>query len=110
MCACWDACGGLISACMSHISIHAECMSPPGVLHLGHAFTLAKVEFACRYHRLRGKSTLFPFGFHCTGMPIAACADKLKREVATYGNPPVFPGEHSDDTDVMTHHWKRACA
>ena len=38
-----------------------------GVLHLGHAFTLAKVEFACRYQRLRGKTTLFPFGFHCTG-------------------------------------------
>jgi leucyl-tRNA synthetase len=25
------------------------------------------------------------------GMPIAACADKLKREIQQYGNPPVFP-------------------
>lgn len=24
-------------------------------------------------------------------MPIKACADKLKREIETYGNPPVFP-------------------
>lgn len=36
---------------------------------------------------------LFPFGFHCTGMPIKACADKLKREMELYGCPPVFPNE-----------------
>lgn len=36
---------------------------------------------------------LFPFGFHCTGMPIKACADKLKREMAQFGCPPVFPEE-----------------
>lgn len=34
---------------------------------------------------------LFPFGFHCTGMPIKACADKLKREMAQFGCPPIFP-------------------
>lgn len=64
-----------------------------GLMHLGHAFTLSKVEFACAYHRLRGANVLFPFGFHCTGMPIKACADKLAREVATYGFPPKFPVE-----------------
>ncbi len=42
-----------------------------GVLHLGHAFTLSKAEFSSRYQRLKGKKVLFPFGFHCTGMPIA---------------------------------------
>lgn len=62
-----------------------------GRLHLGHTFSLSKCEFAVRYHRLKGKSVLFPFGFHCTGMPIKACADKLKREMATFGCPPVFP-------------------
>lgn len=36
---------------------------------------------------------LFPFGFHCTGMPIKACADKLKREMEIYGYPPQFPEE-----------------
>nr|CAH7747241.1 unnamed protein product [Callosobruchus chinensis] len=35
-------------------------------------------------------SVLFPFGFHCTGMPIMACADKLKREMELYGYPPNF--------------------
>lgn len=34
---------------------------------------------------------LFPFGFHCTGMPIKACADKLKREVELFDFPPQFP-------------------
>eukprot|EP01006_Ploeotia_vitrea_P036177 TRINITY_DN65982_c6_g1_i1.p1 TRINITY_DN65982_c6_g1~~TRINITY_DN65982_c6_g1_i1.p1 ORF type:complete len:1168 (+),score=769.25 TRINITY_DN65982_c6_g1_i1:141-3506(+) len=70
-----------------------------GVLHLGHAFSLSKAEFAARYNRLKGKRVLFPFGFHCTGMPIAACADKLKREIATYGNPPVFPKEKDENEE-----------
>lgn len=41
-----------------------------GVLHLGHAFSLSKLEFASAYHRLCGKNVLFAQGFHCTGMPI----------------------------------------
>jgi leucyl-tRNA synthetase len=62
-----------------------------GRLHLGHTFTLVKCEFAIGYQRLLGKKTLFPFGLHCTGMPIKACADKLKREMEDYGYPPKFP-------------------
>jgi leucyl-tRNA synthetase len=62
-----------------------------GRLHLGHTFSLTKAEFAVRYQRLKGKRTLFPFAFHCTGMPIKACADKLKREIEEFGNPPKFP-------------------
>jgi leucyl-tRNA synthetase len=62
-----------------------------GRLHLGHTFTLSKAEFAVQYQRLKGKRGLYPFAFHCTGMPIKACADKLKREIAEYGCPPVFP-------------------
>lgn len=30
---------------------------------------------------------------HCTGMPIKACADKLKREMEDFGFPPDFPEE-----------------
>jgi tRNA synthetases class I (I, L, M and V) len=40
-----------------------------GVLHLGHAFSISKLEFASAYHRLCGKRVLFPQGFHCTGAP-----------------------------------------
>jgi leucyl-tRNA synthetase len=64
-----------------------------GRLHLGHAFSLTKAEFTARFQRLLGKNVLFPFGFHCTGMPIQAAANKLKEEMATFGCPPVFPSE-----------------
>ncbi|XP_041972979.1 leucine--tRNA ligase, cytoplasmic isoform X2 [Aricia agestis] len=76
-----------------------------GRLHLGHTFSLSKCEFAARYHRLKGRKVLFPFGFHCTGMPIKACADKLKREMELYGCPPVFPEDEEvsvkDDGDII---------
>uniref|UniRef100_A0A915C2C9 leucine--tRNA ligase n=1 Tax=Parascaris univalens TaxID=6257 RepID=A0A915C2C9_PARUN len=62
-----------------------------GRLHLGHTFTISKCEFAVGYQRLRGKRCLFPFGLHCTGMPIKTAADKLKREIEDFGCPPKFP-------------------
>lgn len=68
-----------------------------GLLHLGHTFTLSKADFAVGFERMRGKHTLFPFGFHCTGMPIKAAADKLKREEELFGFPPRFP--HAPDAD-----------
>lgn len=61
-----------------------------GRLHLGHAFTVTKAEFATSFHRVLGDNTLFPFSFHCTGMPIQAAANKIKREIEMYGNPPDF--------------------
>ena len=41
-----------------------------GRLHLGHTFTLSKSEFAVGFQRMMGKKCLYPFAFHCTGMPI----------------------------------------
>ncbi|KAK4758384.1 hypothetical protein SAY87_019685 [Trapa incisa] len=68
-----------------------------GYLHLGHAFSLSKLEFAAAYHRLRGANVLLPFAFHCTGMPIKAAADKLAREAQQFGDPPVFPKYVEDE-------------
>ena len=34
-----------------------------GRLHLGHAFSLTKADFAAGYHRLKGRAVLFPFSF-----------------------------------------------
>ncbi|KAH9056465.1 leucyl-tRNA synthetase [Lactarius vividus] len=56
-----------------------------GSLHLGHAFTISKIEFAAGYHRLLGKRVLFPHGFHVTGMPIKASSDKIIREMEMFG-------------------------
>ncbi|KAI9839464.1 MAG: 2-isopropylmalate synthase [Sarea resinae] len=56
-----------------------------GTLHAGHSFTVSKIEFTAGFARMQGKRALFPLGFHCTGMPIKACADKLVREVEMFG-------------------------
>ena len=64
-----------------------------GRLHMGHVFAFSKAEFTTRFQRLQGKHTLLPLAFHATGMPISAAADKLKYELETFGNPPVFPAE-----------------
>ncbi|CAH8574826.1 unnamed protein product [Dicrocoelium dendriticum] len=79
-----------------------------GRLHLGHAFSLMKCEFSIGFARLNGMVTLWPFGFHCTGTPIKASADKLVHECEQYGCPPVFPNqdfgsvqEFSGDVEVV---------
>ncbi|CAO3660097.1 unnamed protein product [Rhizopus stolonifer] len=67
---------------------HMACMPYPymnGRLHLGHAFTFSKVDFGIGYERMKGKRALLPQGFHCTGMPIKTCADKLAREIELFG-------------------------
>ncbi|KAL6717375.1 cytosolic leucyl tRNA synthetase [Lecanora helva] len=56
-----------------------------GTLHAGHSFTVSKLEFTAGFARMEGKRVLYPLGFHCTGMPIKACADKLRDEVQKFG-------------------------
>ncbi|THH28181.1 hypothetical protein EUX98_g6001 [Antrodiella citrinella] len=56
-----------------------------GSLHLGHAFTISKIEFGAGFQRMLGKRVLFPHGFHCTGMPIKAASDKIIREMEMFG-------------------------
>ncbi|EIN05837.1 leucyl-tRNA synthetase [Punctularia strigosozonata HHB-11173 SS5] len=56
-----------------------------GSLHLGHAFTISKIEFSAGFERMLGKRALFPHGFHCTGMPIKAASDKIIREMEMFG-------------------------
>ena len=56
-----------------------------GTLHAGHSFTVSKVEFNAGFSRMKGKRVLFPVGYHCTGMPIKACADKLTEDIRKFG-------------------------
>ncbi|CAG8568428.1 14143_t:CDS:10 [Ambispora leptoticha] len=73
-----------------------------GRLHLGHFFTIIKLEFATGYERMKGKRALFPLGFHCTGMPIKACADKLAREIKEFGPNFEIPNEIEDIVNDLT--------
>ncbi|KAF2789122.1 leucyl-tRNA synthetase [Melanomma pulvis-pyrius CBS 109.77] len=69
-----------------------------GTMHAGHGFTASKAEFATGFARMRGKRALFPLGFHCTGMPIKACADKLAAEIELFGSN--FK-RYQDDNEVV---------
>jgi leucyl-tRNA synthetase len=71
-----------------------------GTMHLGHAYTLSKVEFFSRYKQLCGYNVLFPFGFHGTGMPIVACANKLKDALKT-SNPLTVDIESLEDSNQI---------
>jgi leucyl-tRNA synthetase len=69
-----------------------------GQPHLGHGFTVTKVELASRTNRALGRRVLYPQGYHCTGMPIKACADKLVNEVAMFGKD--FSGYKEEEEEV----------
>lgn len=69
-----------------------------GTMHAGHALTVSKVEFSAGVARMQGKRALFPMGFHCTGMPIKACADKLVKEIGMFGKD--FAG-YDPDAEVV---------
>lgn len=48
-----------------------------GPLHLGHTFTLTRLDVYARFKRMQGFNTLFPFAFHATGEPIIGVAKRL---------------------------------
>lgn len=49
--------------------------------HLGHGYTVLNADLQARYYKDKEYNVMFPFGFHGSGMPIVACAEKLKREL-----------------------------
>lgn len=49
-----------------------------GLPHVGHLFTLMRVEAFARYKRLQGFNVLWPQGWHCTGSPIVNAARRIK--------------------------------
>ncbi|KAM0744934.1 hypothetical protein ACQRIT_000318 [Beauveria bassiana] len=70
-----------------------------GTMHAGHALTVSKVEFSAGVARMQGKRALFPMGFHCTGMPIKACADKLVKEIGMFGDD--FSGYNAEEEEAV---------
>jgi leucyl-tRNA synthetase len=73
-----------------------------GQLHLGHAYSMSKAEFQVRFQRQIGKNALFPFAFHCTGMPISAAARRLNREFDAGVLHRPFPDKKPDEKNPMT--------
>lgn len=50
-----------------------------GPLHVGHGRTYTIADFIARFKRLTGYNVLFPMGFHESGTPIEAIADKIRK-------------------------------
>jgi leucyl-tRNA synthetase len=48
-----------------------RCQYMNGSLHLGHAFTISKIEFGAGWRRMNGDKVLWPVGFHCVSNPLA---------------------------------------
>lgn len=49
-----------------------------GYLHVGHSYTLMRVEAFARYKRMQGYNVLFPQAWHATGSPIEAAAQRVR--------------------------------
>ena len=47
-------------------------------LHLGHGFSAARVDVIARFKRMQGYNVLFPQGWHCTGSPVFAAAQRIR--------------------------------
>ncbi|MHA1503819.1 MAG: leucine--tRNA ligase [Candidatus Heimdallarchaeota archaeon] len=50
-----------------------------GSIHVGHAYTLMKVDAYARFRRMLGFNVMFAQGWHATGQPIAGVAERLKK-------------------------------
>lgn len=55
----------------------AAFMYPNGPAHLGHARTYLIPDVVARFLRASGYNVLFPMGFHYTGTPILATAERI---------------------------------
>jgi len=51
---------------------------PNSPQHIGHARTYTITDVYARFKRHQGKNVLFPMGFHVTGTPILAMAERIR--------------------------------
>jgi leucyl-tRNA synthetase len=54
-----------------------------GAPHIGHTFSLFRVDSFARFKRLQGFNVLFPQGFHATGEPILGTIERIKKNDVT---------------------------
>jgi leucyl-tRNA synthetase len=50
-----------------------------GAPHVGHAYSILRVDSYAKFKRLQGHNVLFPLGFHATGEPIVGVIERLKK-------------------------------
>ncbi|NHJ39409.1 MAG: leucine--tRNA ligase [Asgard group archaeon] len=50
-----------------------------GLVHVGHGYTVMKVDSYARFKRMQGYNVIFPQGWHATGQPIQGVAERLKK-------------------------------
>ncbi|MFC7155771.1 valine--tRNA ligase [Halomarina halobia] len=50
---------------------------PTGNLHIGHGLGWTYIDFAARYHRLKGEDVLFPQGWDCHGLPTEVKVEEI---------------------------------
>ncbi|NHJ48276.1 MAG: leucine--tRNA ligase [Asgard group archaeon] len=50
-----------------------------GLVHVGHGYTVMKVDSYARFKRMHGYNIIFPQGWHATGQPIQGVAERLKK-------------------------------
>jgi leucyl-tRNA synthetase len=49
-----------------------------GPLHVGHAYTMGRVDTFARYMRMKGSNVLFPFAWHWTGETVAGASERVR--------------------------------
>ncbi len=62
------------------IMITAAIPYPNAPQHIGHLRTYGTADVLARYKRMRGFNVLYPMGFHLTGIPLFAQANKIKEK------------------------------
>jgi leucyl-tRNA synthetase len=50
-----------------------------GPVHVGHAFTAARVDAYARFKRMQGYNVLFPWAWHWTGTTISGASERIQR-------------------------------
>ncbi len=55
-----------------------------GPLHVGHAFTAARVDVYARFRRMQGFNVLWPWGWHWTGQPLLGASQRVAKGDEAY--------------------------
>lgn len=87
---------------------------PSGGMHVGHGRTYTVPDVVGRFQRMRGRVTLYPMGFHCTGTPVVGIAERIRkrepRALWLYGDlyrVPKATLERFTDPEVIVAHFSK---